>query len=225
MRLLVVEDNPKLTGLLVNLLNDHAYAVDTAATVEDARAALDVASYDLVILDLGLPDGDGGAVLADLRRRGNGVPVLVATARTEVVQRVKTLDEGADDYLVKPFSPQELLARVRALLRRPPQTLNPVIVAGNVALDTVRMVVSVADTMVEMPRREMAVLETLMRNHGQLVSRRTLENAVYSFDNDVTPNATEVTISRLRKRLDCHAASLSITTMRGLGYILADKPA
>jgi DNA-binding response OmpR family regulator len=225
MRLLVVEDNPKLSALLVDLLNDQSYAVDAAATVEDARAALDVASYDLIILDLGLPDGDGGTVLRQLRRHGRGVPVLVATARTEVVQRVKTLDEGADDYLVKPYSLQELLARVRALLRRPAEALNPVVTAGNVALDTARFAVSIEATLVEMPRRELAVLDILMRNQGRLVSRGALEDAVYSFDAEVTPNAIEAAISRLRKRLECNGATVAVTAMRGLGYILAAKPA
>ncbi len=224
MRLLVVEDNPKLSGLLVTLLNDQSYAVDAATTVEEARAALDVATYDLVILDLALPDGDGGTVLRELRRRGSGVPVLVATARTEVVHRVNTLDQGADDYLVKPFSSDELLARVRALLRRPQRALNPVITAGNVALDTTQISVSIGETPVDMPRREITVLEALIRNHGRLVSRRALEEAIYSFDKEVTPNAIEVAISRVRKRLEGHGANVAITAMRGLGYILADKP-
>lgn len=224
MRLLVVEDNPKLSDLLVALLNDQSYAVDAAPTVEDARAALDVATYDLVILDLALPDGDGGTVLRELRRRGESVPVLVATARTEVVHRVATLDQGADDYLVKPFSPEELLARVRALLRRPARTLNPVIVAGNVALDTAQISVNIGETAVDMPRREITVLETLIRSHGRLVSRRALEDAIYSLNAEVTPNAIEVAVSRVRKRLESHGATVAITAMRGLGYILADKP-
>jgi DNA-binding response OmpR family regulator len=225
MRLLVVEDNPKLAGLLVDLLHDQSYAVDAAATVEEARAALDVATYDLIVLDLALPDGDGTTVLRELRRSGQGVPVLVVTARTEVAHRVKTLDQGADDYLVKPFSPQELLARVRALLRRPREALNPVITAGNVALDIACFSVTVGDIAVEMPRRELMVLQVLMRNHGRLVSRRALEEAIYSFDTDVTPNAIEVAISRVRKRLEGSGASVAVTTMRGLGYILADKEA
>ena len=223
MRLLVVEDNPKLSALLVDLLSDQSYAVDAATTVDEAQAALDVATYDLVILDLTLPDGDGSVVLRQLRRRGHGVLVLVATARTEVVQRVKTLDEGADDYLVKPFSPQELLARVRALLRRPRQALTPVITAGNVTLDTAQFAVAIDGAKVEMPRREVTVLDMLMRNHGRLVSRRALEDAIYSFDVEVTPNALEVAISRVRKRLEGNGANVSISAMRGLGYILADK--
>ena len=225
MRLLVIEDNPRLSALLVELLNDQSYAVDAAATVEDARAALAVATYDLIMLDLALPDGDGGTLLRDLRQRGHAVPVLVATARAEVVQRVTTLDAGADDYLVKPFSSEELLARVRALLRRPRQTEDPVIAAGNVSLDTATVSVTIGATTLDMPRREVTVLETLMRQRGRLVPRRALEAAVYSCDSEVTGNAIEAAVSRVRKRLETHGANVAITSMRGLGYILADKPA
>jgi DNA-binding response OmpR family regulator len=224
MRLLVVEDNPRLSMLLVELLRGQSFAVDAADSLDEARAALAVGSFDLIILDLALPDGDGGALLRELRQRGHGIPVLVATARAEVLQRVQTLDSGADDYLVKPFSPEELVARVRALLRRPPQALSPVITAGNVALDTARFAVSIGGTAVEMPRREVTVLETLMRHHGRLVSRRALEEAVYSFDAEVTPNAIEAAISRVRKRLEGNGATVAVTAMRGLGYILADRP-
>ena len=225
MRLLVVEDNPRLSALLVELLNDQSYAVDAATTVEDARAALAVATYDLIVLDLALPDGDGGTLLRDLRQIGHAMPVLVATARAEVVQRVTTLDAGADDYLVKPFSSDELLARVRALLRRPRQAEDPVIAAGNVSLDTSTVSVTIGATTLDMPRREVTVLETLMRQHGRLVPRRALEAAVYSRDSEVTGNAIEAAVSRVRKRLETHGATVAITSMRGLGYILADRPA
>ena len=223
MRLLVVEDNPSLSALLVDLLSDHAYAVDAVATVDDARAALAAATYDLIVLDLELPDGDGGALLREVRRHGQGVRVLVATARSEVPHRIKTLDAGADDYLVKPFSPDELVARVRALLRRPNEALDPIIEAGNVTLDTSRLLVMIAGTAVELPRRELTVLAELMRHQGRLVGRRALDEAIYAFDAEVTPNAIEASISRVRRRLEANGASVAITAMRGLGYILAVK--
>jgi len=175
------------------------------------------------VLDLTLPDGDGRALLRALRRRGEGVPVLVATARSDLLQRVNTLDEGADDYLVKPFSPDELLARVRALLRRPRLALDTVLTSGNVALDTASMAVSIDGAPVEMPRREVSVLAVLLREQGRLVPRRALEDAIYSLDDEVTPNALEAAVSRVRRRLEQQGASVALTAMRGLGYILAER--
>ncbi len=225
MRILLVEDNPKLSALLQRQLTEHAYAVDTAATVEAAREALAVATYDLVILDLSLPDGDGNTVLRELRAKGRDVPVLVATARGNVVDRVSTLDRGADDYLVKPFSPDEMLARIRALLRRPAQTLNPVLTAGNVTLDPAQSIVCIADLPIDMPRREVVLLEVLMRRFGHVVTRQALDSASHGFGEEVTPNAIEAAVSRLRRRLDSQGASVTVAAMRGLGYILAERHA
>jgi DNA-binding response OmpR family regulator len=224
MRLLVVEDNAKLAALLTKLLGDRAYAVDNVASIEEARAALGTAKYDLILLDLALPDGDGREILRALRGSGRGVPVLVATARADVTQRVKALDEGADDYLVKPFSLDELLARVRALLRRPPQTMKTILASGNVTLDTASLALAVGGQAIEAPRRELSVLTVLLRNEGRLVTRGKLEEAIYSFDDEVTPNAMEAAVSRLRRRLEAHGASVTVTAMRGLGYVLADRP-
>ncbi len=223
MRVLVVEDNRKLAALLTNRLSEHGYAVDVADDIDAASAMLRLAAYDLIVLDLTLPDGDGRALLRSLRRRGEGVPVLVATARNDLLQRVDTLDEGADDYLIKPFSPEELLARVRALLRRPRLALDTVLTYGNVTLDTARMAVTINGTPVEMPRREVSVLTVLLRRQGQLVPRQTLEGAVFSLNDEVTPNALEAAVSRLRRRLDQQGASVALTAMRGLGYILAER--
>ncbi len=223
MRLLVVEDNPKLSALLGKLLTERGYAVDTVADAASAREALRVASYDLIVLDLGLPDEDGRVLLQTLRRGGGNVAVLVATARADLGQRVQTLDDGADDYLVKPFSPEELVARVRALLRRPRHTLDTVLGAGNLTLDTARLAVSIGGVAVEMARREVTVLAVLLRSEGRLVSRKALEDAIYSFDAEVTPNAMEAAVSRVRRRLEQHGATLTLTTMRGLGYILSES--
>jgi DNA-binding response OmpR family regulator len=223
MRLLVVEDNRKLAKLMAGLLADNMFTADVVTGVEEARAALDVVDYDLILLDLSLPDGDGAEILRSLRREGRATRILVATARADVVQRVEVLNDGADDYLVKPFSLDELLARIRALLRRPSATVAPVLSAGNLTLDTASLTLRVCGEVTPLPRRELGVLVSLLRQQGQLVSRRKLEEAVYSFDNEVTPNATEAAVSRLRRRLETLGAAVTITAMRGLGYILAEQ--
>ncbi len=225
MRLLIVEDNAKLAGLMARQLGERGMAVDAVGGVEEARAALGVATYDAILLDLGLPDGDGREILRRLRAAGEGVRVLVVTARGALAERVDLLDSGADDYLVKPFSIEELLARVRALLRRPAQALAPVLSAGNVALDTRTLTLRIDGAVCEMPPRELRVLAALLSHHGTLLSRERLEQAVYSFDDEVTPNAIEAAISRLRRRLEQAGATLSVTAMRGLGYILAERAA
>jgi DNA-binding response OmpR family regulator len=220
MRLLVVEDNKQLASLITKLLDENGFTVDAVETVDAALAALDTATYSLILLDLSLPGGDGTDILRAVRRRGQGIPVLVATARADVMQRVHTLNQGADDYLVKPFSLDELLARVRALLRRPSQLAETVLTAGNIALDTNSLTLTVAHGLVEMPRRELGVLATLLRQRGRLVTKQQLTDAIYSFDDEVTPNAVEAVVSRLRRRLEAHGATISVTAMRGLGYIL-----
>ena len=220
MRLLIVEDNDRLVALLERLFREHGHVVDAFSTVDDAIAALEAAPYDAIVLDLTLPDGEGADVLRAVRQKGEGTPVLVASARADVLERIKLLDQGADDYLVKPFSFDELLARLRALQRRPRLAPSQVLSAGNVQLDTAAMSVSVAGQPADMPRRELMVLETLMRNQGRLLSREKILNAIYALDAEVTPNAVEAAISRLRRRLETHNADVTITAMRGLGYIM-----
>ena len=223
MRLLVIEDSEKLAALMKRLLSESGFAVDLVDTVAAAAAALTVTSYDLIILDLTLPDDDGTALLCRLRQAGLAMPVLVATARSDVAQRIQTLNHGADDYIVKPFSLDELLARVRALLRRPKQMVGPILTLGNIALDTNAMTLQVDGKSIDLPRRELSVLAALLGSPGQLMPKRKLEDTIYSFDNNVTPNATEAAISRLRKRLEAHGALVEIVAMRGLGYILTER--
>jgi DNA-binding response OmpR family regulator len=225
MRLLVVDDNAKLRQLLVSLFTGARYAVDAVGTVRDAIEAVAAARYDLVLLELRLPDGDGSAVLRDMRRRGLGTPVLIGSAVGDLERRVELLDAGADDYVVKPFSSDELLARVRALLRRPPNVLNRVLSISNVSLDTNSRALQVDGDSVEMTRREIAVLETLMRNRTRPVAKRALEEAVYSFAEEVTPNAIEAAVSRVRRRLDGAGARVTISAARGLGYLLSERAA
>lgn len=222
MRLLIVEDNPKLAGLMGKLLTENGMTVDSVANVDEALAALEIGSYDTILLDLGLPDGDGSEVLRTLRRRGSATPVMITTARDDVLHRVQMLNDGADDYLVKPFSLDEFVARVRALLRRPAQTTDLVLTAGNLALDTLSLTVTVDGHVVDMPRRELTVLQALLLQQGRLLPRQKLEHAIYSIGDEVTPNATEAAVSRLRRRLDQAGANVNVTAMRGLGYILSE---
>ncbi|MBS0518180.1 MAG: response regulator transcription factor [Proteobacteria bacterium] len=223
MRLLVVEDNKKLAALMAKLLVEDLHSVDTVETVDGAHAALGVVDYDLVLLDLSLPDGDGAEILRSLRRASRMTRILVSTARADVVQRVELLNDGADDYLVKPFSLDELLARIRALLRRPCETAQVVLKAGRLSLDTGSQTLRITGQVASLPRRELGVLVTLLRNRGRLVPKRKLEEAMYSFDHEVTPNAIEAAVSRLRRRLEGLDAAVTITAMRGLGYILAES--
>ncbi len=223
MRLLIVEDNERLAAVIAKLLTERAFAVDAVGTVDEALAALAAASYDLILLDLSLPDGEGADVLRRMRQKGHGTPVLVMTARAGVVQRVQTLDEGADDYVVKPVSLDELLARVRALLRRPREIAGSVLSVANVTLDTVALTLRVDGAVIEAPKRELGVLIALMSSQGRLLAKQKLVDAVYSFDQEVTPNAVEAAVSRLRRRLEAQGANVTITAMRGLGYILAPR--
>ncbi len=223
MRLLLIEDNDRLADLLNGLLANAGFAVDRVADVVTATEALDSATYEIILLDLRLPDGDGMDILKALRAKKNAALVLAATAKSDVVDRVQTLNAGADDYLVKPFSPDELLARIHALLRRRGEFTPDVLTLGNIALDTVSLTLSVADKPVKLPRREVCVLAELLRRQGRVLRREALEEAVYPFDAEVTPNAIEAAISRLRRRLDAADASVSITTLRGIGYLLSER--
>ncbi len=222
MRILLVEDNLRLSSLVRRGLEKEDFAVDGVDTLEDANEALEMAPYDLLILDLGLPDGDGLDLLQRLRGEGNSLPVLVLTARDGVDERVKGLNAGADDYMLKPFAVEELTARVRALLRRPDGVLGVSLTAGNMAFDTIAREVQVAGTIIKISRKEMAVLEILMRRAGKVVPKDGLESKLYGFDEEVSPNSLEAHISRLRKRLNQAGASVSIHTLRGVGYLLSD---
>lgn len=224
MRVLVVEDNARLGSLIAKLLRDDGHTVDLAATVEEARSALTVAEHEVVLLDLSLPDGDGRDVLDLMRRSGGSALVLVVTARSDIVDRVQALNSGADDYIVKPFSDDELIARVRALGRRSRPMRENVLSAGNVSLDTESMTLAIAGRPVAIPRRELLVLSALLAQQGKVLPREKLDNAVYSLDSPVTTNAVEAAVSRLRKRLDEAGATVKVTAMRGIGYILTEDP-
>ena len=224
MRLLLVEDEARIVDVLRAALSRAGFAVDAVETVAAARAALPLIAYDTVILDLGLPDGDGLALLTGLRRHGSRVPVLVLTARDAVEARVTGLDAGADDYLVKPFATAELIARIKALLRRPGQALGTVLEAGNVAFDTIGRDVRVGTAVLALPRQELAILEHLMRRLGRVVPKAVLEEKLYGIDDEPVSNAIPVHVHHLRRRLAEAEATTAIHTVRGIGYLLADGP-
>ena len=225
MRILLVEDNEELLDAICEGLEKANFAVDGFTLADEADAAIATTTYDAAILDLGLPDGDGIDLLKGWRDKSVKVPVLILTARDTLSDRVRGLDSGADDYLVKPFAMEELQARLRALLRRPGAALGVVLTAGNISFDATSREVRIDETLVPIPRREMAVLEQLMRRMGNVVPKEMLADSVYSFDDDVTSNSLEVGISRLRKRLTRVGANVSIHTLRGVGYLMTEDEA
>ncbi|MES1994572.1 MAG: response regulator transcription factor [Pseudomonadota bacterium] len=220
MRLLLVEDNARLASLIREGLDRQGFAVDWCETVDGAEHALRINDYDLMLLDLGLPDGEGLDLVRSLRRRQDMMPILVLTARGGLDDRVMGLDAGADDYLVKPFQIPELAARCRALLRRPGASLGTHLTVGNVILDSAERSVTVGGTPVDATPREVDLLECLLRRAGHVVAKPALEGALYSMDAEVTPNALEACVSRLRKRLTSAAADVQIRTVHGVGYAL-----
>lgn len=220
MRLLLIEDNERLSDLVVQALVKETYVVDSVGTIDAAGAAMCVASYDALILDLGLPDGEGLDLLKRLRREGSAVPVLVLSARERLEDRLAGLNAGADDYLAKPFAMAELSARLKAVLRRPASLAPSEHRLGNLAMDDMAQHVDVDGTPLELPRRERFVLRLLLRNKERLVPRQSIDNAVFGFDSEVGSNALEVYVSRLRKRLQDAGAKVVIRTEKGIGYIL-----
>jgi DNA-binding response OmpR family regulator len=225
MRLLVIEDEARLAGILKAKLSDCGFAVDIAGAAADAGAALELINYDVAILDLGLPDGDGLAVLAFARRIGKTFPILILTARDAVDDRVAGLDAGADDYLTKPFAMTELIARIKALLRRPGGVLGITLEAGNLRLDTIGRELMVAGNPVRLSRQELAILEQMMRRFGRIVPKAVLEEKLYGIGEEPDSNTIPVHVHYLRRQLQAAGASLIIHTVRGVGYILADTQA
>jgi DNA-binding response OmpR family regulator len=223
-RLLVIEDENRLSGILKSKLGDVGFTVDIAGSAADATAALELINYD-AILDLGLPDGDGIAVLAAARRIGKAPPILILTARDAVEDRVAGLNAGADDYLTKPFAMTELIARIKALLRRPGSALGITLEAGNVSLDTVGRELTVAGAPVRLSRQELAILEQMMRRFGRIVPKAVLEEKLYGIDEEPDSNPIPVHVHHLRRQLEGASATLAIHTIRGVGYILAETTA
>jgi two-component system response regulator TctD len=219
-KLLLVEDNVRLQGLLADSLRQAGYEVDVAGSVAELLSSIAVGQYELIIVDLGLPDGDGLSAIRSLRSLGNSMPLLIVTARGSIEDRVIGLDSGADDYLIKPFYPAELVARVRALLRRPSELQGPVLKFGGVELDEARGEVSCSGKPIEVRLSERRLLAVLIRRSGRVVPKSTIEDALSQMGRDVTANALEVLVSRLRKVLVEGATGVTIESVRGVGYRL-----
>ena len=218
MRILIAEDDQVLADGLLRSLRNAGYAVDQVGSGSEADAALASHEFDLLILDLGLPRLHGLEVLRKLRARGSAVPVLILTAADSVEQRVRGLDFGADDYMAKPFSLQELEARVRALTRRGLGTASNVIRHGPLTFDATARMAYINEQMVDLSARELSLLEVLLQRAGRLVSKEQLVERLCEWGEEVSNNAIEVYIHRLRKKIE--QDTLRIATVRGLGYCL-----
>jgi DNA-binding response OmpR family regulator len=221
MRLLLVEDNVRLLTLTRNALGRAGFDTDGVTTAADAEAALGSIGYSAVVLDLGLPDQDGLVLLKQVRASGHTLPILILTARGSVEDRVRGLDAGADDYLVKPFAQEELQARIRVLLRRPGGLLGHALELGRLRLDTVSREVTINGVAQSLSPREMTVLEILLRRAGRVVPKHLLEDHLFGLSADVGSNAVEVYVHRLRKQLTEAHAGVEIHTIRGIGYLVA----
>jgi heavy metal response regulator len=219
MRILVVEDEKRIADFLSRGLESGGYAVDVAGTGNSALNLAHATEYDLIILDLGLPDMDGLQVLQKVRNRKTSPPVLILSARDAVDDRVKGFDVGADDYLVKPFAFVELLARVRALLRRGQPTPEKLQV-GDLTLDCIRRKVTRASENIELAPKEFSILEYLMRNRGRPLSRTMIVEHVWDMDYDGLTNIVDVYIRHLRSKIDDRFPIKMIQTVRGIGYML-----
>ncbi|MGN6825875.1 response regulator transcription factor [Paucibacter sp. M5-1] len=224
MRILLVEDEPEFAAALRGALERERCVVDHVNQLALAREACLSNAYDLVLLDRSLPDGDGLSLVSAVRAAIPGLPIIVLTARGEVADRVGGLDDGADDYLVKPFALEELFARIRAVRRRPMELGLETIQVGALVLDIANDEVSVAGVRINLARREQRVLATLVKRRGRTVLRESLEQGVYGFDDAVQSNTLDSHISRLRRKLMAAGAGVEIHAIRGVGYLLKPQP-
>jgi two-component system copper resistance phosphate regulon response regulator CusR len=224
MRVLVVEDEPEVRDLLCRLIRGVSWAVDVAPDGTTALARMSEVEYDLAVLDVGLPDVDGFEVCRRLRQRGDRTPILVLTARNAVGDRVRGLDAGADDYLAKPFDVAELLARLRALSRRPAAALDPVLSVADLLLDPARRQGERAGVTIRLTAREYALLEFLMRHPRRVMTRAQILAHVWDDNFDPVANAVDVLVGRVRRKVDREGLAPLIHTMRGMGYMLSDRP-
>ncbi|CCM78966.1 response regulator transcription factor [Rhizobium mesoamericanum] len=223
MRILLIEDSLRLRDLLCETVRSVGWKIDAFATAQEGRLAIEGANYDLLLLDLGLPDEDGIDVLKSLRSAKIQMPVLVLTARSAIDERIAGLDAGADDYLAKPFHNGELIARIRALMRRAPLAAMPTLEFAALQLDIASRRVTCAGGEIALAPSEKDLLELLMRNGGKVVSKAKFEHAFSEFGDERSSNAVELAISRLRKKLEGHPTGSSIETVRGVGYMMREE--
>lgn len=222
-RLLLVEDSKRLQELLSESLATAGYKLDVASTVSELNGMIGTVNYDLIIIDLGLPDGDGLSAIRTMRSNGVTTPILIITARGSIDDRVTGLDSGADDYLIKPFNHSELLARVRALMRRPADMHGPILRRGGLEFEEAKGEVRYEGKPIELRLSERRLLGTLMRRAGNVVTKTAIEEALSQFGRELTANAVEALVSRLRKALADADAKVVIETVRGVGYRLVEE--
>lgn len=224
MRVLLVEDEPEMASAISAALRKYDMVVDHVSTLAEAAEAMNPSVHGAVLLDRQLPDGDGLSLIPLLRGKGVDAPVIVLTAHGELADRIAGLDTGADDYLAKPFAVEELLARLRAVLRRPAHVLSRVVRVGRLSFNVSHREASVDGEALDLPRRELLVLEALISRLGRTVLRTSLEEAVYSFDDEIRSNALDAHVSRLRRKLAQANAGVEIHGVRGVGYLLKPGP-
>ena len=214
MRILLLEDNADLADAITSRLKSKDFVVDIASNIQAAESALAVGSFDLALFDLSLPDGNSLALLQKLRRQGKTIPVIIITARDQISDRITGLEAGADDYLVKPFDLDEMIARIHTIMRRYEGNPNPVIKFGNIQIDQSGHRVFVSNVEVELTAKKWAVVQKLSSQPGHIFSKEQMEATLYNFDSEVGSNTLEVYVSRIRKKL----GKDHIETVRGLGY-------
>ena len=224
MRILLAEDDRQLADVLARRLGEAGHAVDVFPSVADAGSAWLMAVHDLAIIDVMLEDGDGRTLVRTIRAAGLATPTLMLTARDEIGDRVAGLDAGADDYLVKPFATDELLARLRALSRRGGDLAAPEIRIGNLTYTPRTATLLVGDRPVRLTAREHAALDHLLRAGDRITPKRRMGEHLYSFDDDWSENAVETVVHRLRKKLSAAGATVELKALRGLGYLLVEAP-
>jgi DNA-binding response OmpR family regulator len=222
MRILIVEDNKTFASLMAARLDRSGIESDQVGSLEEARKAIAAVEYAAIVLDLGLEDGDGLELLRAQRSRGNSIPIVITSARHSLEDRVRGLREGADDYLAKPFSVDELIARLQAVMRRPGKFIGQSLRSGNVVLDTESRQVRIADAVHLVRVRETLLLELLMRHAGHVVPRHYFEHQLFGHNNERDSNTVDVYVHRLRRQLMEAGATVMIHTIRGVGYILTE---
>lgn len=221
MRILIIEDESKIAYALKKGLEQESFAVDVSLTGQDGYGMTAVTTYDVIILDRMLPDFEGAEILKTLRAKGVKTPVIFLTAKDAISDRIAGLDAGADDYMVKPFAFEELLARIRALLRRPRESKDTILRYDDVELNTLRFELHRGGKLIKLTTKEFALLEYLMRNHDRILTKESIINHVWDYDADILPNTVEVYIGYLRQKIDkpFPRSSKLIHTRHGFGYI------